>query len=126
MIAELGARGFGARPADTHDGWDITATRGLFVSCRITTAILWRWTPVFRVRVRVRRVVPALVVVSGVIAAVVTPFALAALAVGDTPASAPLPADSVATPGMVYVATLRNGFSMRFDHRELIEEAQSR
>ena len=34
----------------------------------------------FRVRVRVRRVVPALVVVSGVIAAVVTPFALAALA----------------------------------------------
>ena len=47
---------------------------------------------------------------------------LAALALADTPASAPLPADTVAIPGMVYVATLRNGFSMRFDHRELIEE----
>jgi soluble lytic murein transglycosylase-like protein len=47
---------------------------------------------------------------------------LAATAVADTPVQTPLFTATVATPGMVYVATLRNGFSMRFDHRELIQE----
>ena len=47
--------------------------------------------------------------------------ALAAAALADAPA-APLPAATAATPGMVYVAALRNGFSMRFDHRRISED----
>jgi soluble lytic murein transglycosylase-like protein len=46
--------------------------------------------------------------------------ALTAAALADAPA-APLPAATAATPGMVYVAALRNGFSMRFDHRRFVE-----
>ncbi len=47
--------------------------------------------------------------------------ALTAAALADAPAE-PLPAASAATPGMVYVAALRNGFSMRFDHRRMVED----
>jgi soluble lytic murein transglycosylase-like protein len=47
--------------------------------------------------------------------------ALTAAALADAP-SAPLPAATVAAPGMVYVATLHNGFSMRFDHRRIVED----
>jgi soluble lytic murein transglycosylase-like protein len=45
-------------------------------------------------------------------------LALAAvcLAADDTPATIALPATS-SSPGTVYVATLQNGFSIRFDHR---------
>lgn len=45
---------------------------------------------------------------------------LTAAALADTPAL--LPAATAGTPGMVYVATLRNGFSMRFDHRVMIDD----
>ena len=48
--------------------------------------------------------------------------ALAVAALADAPI-APLPAATAATPGMVYVAALRNGFSMRFDHRRFVENA---
>jgi soluble lytic murein transglycosylase-like protein len=47
--------------------------------------------------------------------------ALTAAALADAPA-APLPTATAATPGMVYVATLHNGFSMRFDHRRIMED----
>ena len=47
---------------------------------------------------------------------------LTAAALADTPAPVPLPAATAGTPGMVYVATLRNGFSMRFDHRVMIDD----
>jgi glycosyltransferase involved in cell wall biosynthesis len=80
LITELGARGFSVRPADPYDRWDITATRGLFVTCRITTAVLWRWTPVHRLRLRIRRAVPALAISTGVLAIAITPFALVVLA----------------------------------------------
>ena len=46
---------------------------------------------------------------------------LTAAALADAPA-APLPAATAATPGMVYVAEMRNGFSMRFDHRRMVED----
>jgi soluble lytic murein transglycosylase-like protein len=46
---------------------------------------------------------------------------LAAAALADT-ASINLPAATAAAPGMVYVATLRNGFTMRFDHRQIMQE----
>ncbi len=50
-------------------------------------------------------------------------MALAAAALAaDSPAGAPLPAATVAAPGMAYVATLQNGFSLRFDHREIAGE----
>ena len=47
--------------------------------------------------------------------------ALTAAALADS-STAPLPAATAATPGMVYVAALRNGFSMRFDHRRMVED----
>jgi soluble lytic murein transglycosylase-like protein len=47
--------------------------------------------------------------------------ALTAAALADATAE-PLPAATAATPGMVYVAALRNGFAMRFDHRRIVED----
>ena len=47
--------------------------------------------------------------------------ALTAAALADV-LTASLPAATAATPGMVYVAALRNGFSMRFDHRRIVED----
>ena len=47
--------------------------------------------------------------------------ALTAAALAEAP-TAPLPAATAATPGMVYVAALRNGFSMRFDHRRMVAD----
>ena len=44
----------------------------------------------------------------------------AAMAESLSPVS--LPAATASTPGIVYVATLRNGFSMRFDHRQIMQE----
>ncbi len=40
-------------------------------------------------------------------------------AFADTPSPAPLPTAKTSRPGMVYVASLRNGFTLRFDHRSL-------
>lgn len=47
---------------------------------------------------------------------------LTASALADPPGVSALPAATAAVPGMIYVATLRNGFSVRFDHRELVDE----
>jgi soluble lytic murein transglycosylase-like protein len=47
---------------------------------------------------------------------------LTAAAVADPPAVQALPSAASAMPGMVYVATLRNGFSLRFDHRRIMDE----
>jgi soluble lytic murein transglycosylase-like protein len=47
---------------------------------------------------------------------------LTSAALADAPAIAPLPAATAATPGMVYVAALRNGFSLRFDHRRIAHD----
>ena len=44
------------------------------------------------------------------------------LAFADTPTPAPLPAATTGKQGMVYVANLRNGFTMRFDHRSVTGE----
>jgi soluble lytic murein transglycosylase-like protein len=40
----------------------------------------------------------------------------------DSRAPASLPPASASTPGIGYVATLRNGFSMRFDHRQIMQD----
>jgi soluble lytic murein transglycosylase-like protein len=48
--------------------------------------------------------------------------ALMATALAESPTT-PLPAATAATPGMVFVATLSNGFSMRFDHRRMLDGA---
>jgi soluble lytic murein transglycosylase-like protein len=48
-------------------------------------------------------------------------FALTAAALADSATEA-LPAATAATPGMVYVAALRNGFRMSFDHRRIVED----
>ena len=47
---------------------------------------------------------------------------LTAVAWADSAAPAALPSATSATPGMVYVATLRNGFSLSFDHRRIIQD----
>ena len=47
---------------------------------------------------------------------------LVAAAVAESLPPVPLPTATASTPGIVYVATLRNGFSMRFDHRQIIQE----
>ena len=47
---------------------------------------------------------------------------LVAAAVAESLPTVPLPTATASTPGIVYVATLRNGFSMRFDHRQIIQE----
>ncbi len=50
---------------------------------------------------------------------------LAPAALASSAEPAPSPPATAAIPGMVYVATLRNGFSLRFDHRQ-ITDATSR
>jgi soluble lytic murein transglycosylase-like protein len=40
----------------------------------------------------------------------------------DSPVRASLPPATAGTPGIVYVATLRNGFSISFDHRRIIQD----
>ncbi len=47
---------------------------------------------------------------------------LTASAVADPPAVQALPPATSAMPGTEYVATLRNGFTLRFDHRRIIDE----
>jgi glycosyltransferase involved in cell wall biosynthesis len=37
-----------------HDRWDLAAWRHSLVSWRVTTAVLWKWTPVARMRPRLR------------------------------------------------------------------------
>jgi hypothetical protein len=80
LIAELGAHRFRAHPAGPHDEWDISATRGAFVACRVTTAVVWQWTPVHRVRVRLRSAALAVAFAIGALAAAVTPTVLAVFA----------------------------------------------
>jgi hypothetical protein len=48
--------------------------------------------------------------------------ALVGAALAETSAPEPPLTATVARPGIVYVAALRNGFSMRFDHRQIIQE----
>lgn len=56
----------------------------------------------------------------------VTTFAcvlvLLGAALADSSAVAPPLSATTAFPGMVYVATLRNGFTMRFDHRQILQD----
>ena len=47
---------------------------------------------------------------------------LAASALADSPPVAALPDAASGAPGMVYVATLRNGFTLRFDHRQIMQD----
>ncbi len=54
--------------------------------------------------------------------AIVAAVCVAACAVfADSPGNA-LPAATSASPGMVYVAELRNGFTIRFDHRSIMQD----
>jgi soluble lytic murein transglycosylase-like protein len=47
---------------------------------------------------------------------------LAAAAWADSPAPASPPPATSGMPGMVYIATLRNGFSLSFDHRQILQD----
>jgi soluble lytic murein transglycosylase-like protein len=47
---------------------------------------------------------------------------LTAASWADSPAPPSVPPATASTPGNVYVATLRNGFSLSFDHRQIIQD----
>jgi len=51
---ELGRRGCRTRRGEANDAWDVEARLGPLVRWRVTTAVLWRWTPVFRLALRPR------------------------------------------------------------------------
>jgi glycosyltransferase involved in cell wall biosynthesis len=51
---ELARRGCQVRRSTETDAWDIEAGIGPFVRSRVTTAVIWRWTPVFRQALRAR------------------------------------------------------------------------
>jgi O-antigen biosynthesis protein len=51
-----------------HDNWDVQAAIGCFVRARITTAVVWGWTPTFGMRLRLRQVTWLLLGVGGVLA----------------------------------------------------------
>jgi GT2 family glycosyltransferase len=50
----LARRGCSVRGGVAHDGWDLAASVGPFVSCRVTTAVAWSWTPLRRLELRPR------------------------------------------------------------------------
>jgi GT2 family glycosyltransferase/exo-beta-1,3-glucanase (GH17 family) len=54
LARDLAARGCHVRFGEGHDGWDLEARRWPFVRARVTTAVLWRWTPSYRVAYRPR------------------------------------------------------------------------
>lgn len=59
LSRELSARRCNVRPGDAHDWWDLSASIGPFFRCRLTTAVVWRWSPVHRLALRLR--LPALI-----------------------------------------------------------------
>ncbi|HEU4480602.1 MAG TPA: glycosyltransferase, partial [Actinomycetota bacterium] len=55
----LRERGLSVRIGGPHDHWDVESSIGFTVAGRLTVAIVWGWTPVSRVRMRLRA--PAIV-----------------------------------------------------------------
>ena len=53
---ELEARGCRVRVGGEHDAWDLEARTGPLWKARITTAVVWGWTPLWRVRFRPRAI----------------------------------------------------------------------
>jgi O-antigen biosynthesis protein len=47
-------RGCHVVPADATKNWDLAASVGPFLSCRVSTAVVWHWTPRWRVAIRPR------------------------------------------------------------------------
>ena len=78
---ELAGEGCRARPGGRHSAWDLEATIGLFARCRVTTAVLWRWTPVFKLQLRPRRWL-AVPVAAGLALLAVAPLWAAGLLTG--------------------------------------------
>ena len=74
----LGGRHCRVRPAAPHRPWDLTVSVGPLLSCRMTTAVTWGWSPHHRASWRPRAFAwPVLAAVGP--AALVAPLAAAAL-----------------------------------------------
>jgi len=58
LRASLAREGRAVVPGGPHDDWDLSVSAGPFLRCRLTTAVVWNWTPLQRTTWRVR---PALV-----------------------------------------------------------------
>jgi glycosyltransferase involved in cell wall biosynthesis len=50
----LGEGWLSVRPGGPQDRWDLSVSAGLCVVCRISTAVVWQWQPVWRARLRPR------------------------------------------------------------------------
>jgi GT2 family glycosyltransferase len=66
----LRERGVTVRYGVAHDAWDLAASVGPLVSCRVTTAVAWRWTPLQRLELRARPLAYAFAVAVVVLGAI--------------------------------------------------------
>jgi len=51
---ELAMRHCSSHVGGPHDAWDVVVSVGPFVRCRVTTAVLWGWNPLYRMSLRPR------------------------------------------------------------------------
>lgn len=65
LAEDLSRRGLHVRIGGPHDTWDLRVSVGPFMSALITTAIVWRWTPLHRGRFRPRPLLIAAATASG-------------------------------------------------------------
>ncbi|MCU1427288.1 MAG: glycosyl transferase, family 2 [Actinomycetia bacterium] len=77
---ELRARRCSVRVGGQHDSWDVQANVGPFVGARLTTAVVWNWSPVVRTIAFPRRAAGLLVAVAFALG--VYSFAAGAVALG--------------------------------------------
>jgi GT2 family glycosyltransferase len=50
LARQLASRGGHVRFSEAHEPWDLELRKGPFLRARVTTAVLWSWTPSHRVR----------------------------------------------------------------------------
>lgn len=70
LMRELDSRRCAVRSGNPTRGWDISVSVGPLVACRVTTAVVWNWTP--RVRLAFRPRLPAALALIG--ACILTAF----------------------------------------------------
>ena len=51
---ELSDQGCTVKASEAHDRWDLDVTVGPLMRCRLTTAVVWNWQPLYRRVVRLR------------------------------------------------------------------------
>jgi GT2 family glycosyltransferase len=80
LARELATRGCRVEIGGSHDGWDLAVSRGVLLRCRVTTAVVWKWSPMHRLSLRPRFAVALVVALAGAAAALVPLVGVALLA----------------------------------------------